>query len=85
MSNGISPHVVLQILEERDKWTREGLLNDMRLTVAETLRNTGSTALTTTDTDTLTEGVILKIIQPLLVPNLMAGKYSANYMLFSDR
>jgi hypothetical protein len=64
-SNLISPHIVLQILEERDKWTRESLLSDMRIIVTETLRDaTGLTGPTTHDT--LTEGTILEIIRPLI-------------------
>jgi hypothetical protein len=55
----------LQILEERDKWTRESLLSDMRIIVTETLRDaTGLTGPTTHDT--LTEGTILEIIRPLI-------------------
>jgi hypothetical protein len=58
----ISPHVVLRMLEERDRWTREALLAELRNIMSGI--HTSSTEPVSTQ---LTENMLFTIVQPLLM------------------
>jgi hypothetical protein len=70
-SNEISAHIVLDMLEVRDREVREDFLNELRRILTDTIRApnfTGQTAAAA-----LTEDRILEIIRPLL-PKTPSGK-----------
>jgi hypothetical protein len=71
-TSNIPAHIVLQILEVRDKQAREGLLNDIRHLMTDAFRTPGSTG--PTSTAALTEDKILEIIRPLFAPQPTSGE-----------
>jgi hypothetical protein len=80
MSTSIPTHTLLRILEVRDQQTRQDLVDDIRLLLAEnfcTLDSTGSVAPVT-----YTEDKIIEIVTPLLMRKSVSGKYSSSYILF---
>jgi hypothetical protein len=83
MSTAVPSDVVLQIMEVRDKRTRQELLSDIRVLMAEMFRTPISTGSTTVVP--LSQDKILEMINPLLTAKTTTGEYIELHFIFQTQ